>query len=190
MRHKYHTRALVLSRTPLGESSTLVTLLTTDLGLVRARAQSLRKPSAKLASALVTFAESDVLLVKGNEGWRLAGAVLVENWFSRMTPSAHLRAARVSGLLLRLVAGESAGDTSLFPLMVGFFEALTTDTVEVQDAAECLAALRLLAALGLDAGEVPGGVPSAYEPALLSLVEQQRMAYITRINHGISVSGL
>ncbi|KKW40597.1 MAG: repair protein RecO protein [Parcubacteria group bacterium GW2011_GWB1_55_9] len=56
MRHKYETRGIVLSRTPLGEANALITLLTPDLGFVHARAQGLRRPGAKLAAALATFA--------------------------------------------------------------------------------------------------------------------------------------
>ncbi|MDE1919605.1 MAG: recombination protein O N-terminal domain-containing protein, partial [Patescibacteria group bacterium] len=84
MRHKYETRGIVLSRAPAGETNALVTLLTPGLGIVRARAQGLRRSGAKLAAALATFAESEVVLVRGREGWRVTGAVLEENWFMKM----------------------------------------------------------------------------------------------------------
>src|SRR3989344_4896688 len=116
MRHKYETRCIVLSRSPLGEANSFVTLLTSDLGLVRARAQGLRKSGAKLASALTTFAENDVVLVHGKESWRVAGAVLEENWFARFgSAESRERAGRVCSLILRLVAG-GAHDPELFPL--------------------------------------------------------------------------
>src|SRR3989338_1283612 len=115
MRHKYETRGMVLSRSPLGEANAFVTLLTPELGLVRARAQGVRRSGAKLSAALTTFAESSVVLVRGREGGRIAGSVLEENWFKRMqNAQQRRRASRVSGLLLRLVAGE-AHDAALFP---------------------------------------------------------------------------
>ena len=77
MRHKYETRAVVLFRSPVGETSAFVVLLTSELGLVRTLSQGVRKSGAKLAHALTTFAESDVVLVRGKDGWRLSGAVLV-----------------------------------------------------------------------------------------------------------------
>ena len=40
MRHKYVTRAIVLARAPLAESASLITLLTEEFGLVRARADA------------------------------------------------------------------------------------------------------------------------------------------------------
>jgi len=189
MRHKYETRGIVLSRASYGEESVFVTLLTSDLGLVRARAQGLRRPGAKLATALATFVESDLVLVRGKESWRLVGAVLQENWFTRLrlhTP--RMRAARVSGLLLRLVAGEEH-DPKLFSIIRGFFGALATLPEDMHEDAEVLAALRTLAILGLDTGEIPGEESIFSTPVLVS-VSLNRSSYITRINNGIIASGL
>lgn len=189
MRHKYETRGIVLSRTPIGEANVLVTLLTPDLGLVRARAQGLRRSGAKLAAALATFAESDVVLVRGKDTWRVAGAVLGENWSVRLgAAEPRARAARVSGLVLRLVAGE-VRDPKLFQIIGGFFNALAALPRETHEAAEMLAALRILAALGLDAGEIPSGEP-AFAAALLAEMLEGRASYIARINAGIAASGL
>lgn len=186
MRHKYETRGIVLSRSPLGEANAFVTLLTPDLGLVRVRAQGIRKPGAKLAAALATFAESSLVLVRGREGWRLAGAVLEENWFRRLhNAPARQRASRISGLLLRLVVGE-ANDPALFPVFIGFLESLSELPENMHEAAEILAALRILAALGFDTGEIP----AAFTPMVLASVTQDRTNYIARINRGIAASEL
>jgi recombinational DNA repair protein (RecF pathway) len=164
-------------------------LLTPDLGLVRARAQGVRQSGAKLATALVTFAESEVVLVHGKEGWRVAGAVLSQNWFSRLrTSPSRARASRVCHLLLRLVAGET-NDADLFPTVQGFFDALVNLPEQAHEAAEVSAALRVLAALGLDAGEDSSTAP-AFAPAALEAVAKNRTAYIARINRGITASGL
>lgn len=189
MRHKYETRGIVLSRTPLGEANVLITLLTPELGLVRARAQGLRKSGAKLSAALTTFAESDVVLVRGKESWRVAGAVLIENWFMRLgRAEARTRAARVCGLLLRLIAGEMH-DPGPLPILRGFFNALTTLSEETHEAVEILAVLRILATLGLDEGEIPGKASTFTQP-LLAEVLKNRTKYISRINHGLNASGL
>lgn len=189
MRHKYETLGIVLGRTSLGEANTLVTLVAPGLGLVRARAQGLRKSGAKLAAALATFAESDLVLVRGKEGWRIAGAVLAENWFSRMRhPTSRARAARVSGLVVRLVAGE-AHDLMLFPIVNGFFEALALLPEEHHEAAELLAVLRVLGVLGLDAGVVQGD-ECLFTLEMLVTVASHRTDYISRINEGIAASGL
>jgi len=190
MRHKYQTRGIILGRSPVGEASVFVTVLAGELGLVRALAQSARRSGAKLASALATLVESDVVLVHGKDGWRLAGAVLVENWFERLGNAARRgRAARVSGLLTRLVAGETP-DPSLFALFSGFLTALASTPLSEHETAEILAALRLLAVLGFDAGEIPGETPGDYTSATLAAVALMRREAIGRINHGIAASGL
>lgn len=189
MRHKYETRGIVLHRSSVGEASFFITLLTTDLGLVRALTQGARKSGAKLAHALSTLSESDVVLVRGKDGWRLSGAVLVENWFARLGKvSPRARAGRVSSLLLRLVAGETH-DSKLFPIIRGFFDALSTLHEDSHEAAEIIAALRILAALGLDAGEIPSE-ESVFSQEALAEIVKNRTTYISRINNGIAASGL
>jgi recombinational DNA repair protein (RecF pathway) len=166
-----------------------VTLLTPEIGMVRARAQGVRRSGAKLASALTTFAESSFVLVRGKEGWRIAGAVLEENWFQRMQDvDSRVCAGRVCGLLLRLVAGE-ARDEELFPIVKGFFQALAELPEDLHEVVEILAALRVLAALGFDTGNIPGE-PSVFTTTLLETVREDRKDYITRINRGITASEL
>jgi DNA repair protein RecO (recombination protein O) len=189
MRHRYDTRGIVLSRAPSGEANAHITLLTPTLGLVRARAQGVRKSGAKLSHSLTTFSESSLILVRGKEEWRIAGAVLEENWFGAMPAgSARETAIRVAGLLLRLVAGE-AQDPALFSVVQSFFAALSELPEDEHEAVEMLAVLRILAALGLDAGEIPGDM-SDYSHPLLSGIREERTRYIGRINQGITASGL
>ena len=189
MRHKYDTRGIVLARTSAGEANAFITILTPELGLLRARAQGLRKSGAKLSSSLVTFAESDFVLVHGREGWRVAGAVLQENWFTRIqNGSARDCSARVSGLLLRLVAGEECNAT-LFFIITSFFKALAEFPDEDHDAIELLTVLRILATLGLDNGKMLGEETIITE-SILSGIMKERTKYVARINHGITASGL
>lgn len=189
MRHKYHTRGIVLARHPLGETSAALTLLTPDFGLVRARVQGVRVSGAKLASALATFTESSLVLVRGREGWRISGAVLEENWFQRLRGvSARGRAMRIASLLIRLAA-EDARDRDLFPIVAGLLGALLAYPEERHEAVEMLAALRILAALGFDREDIPEKASSFTLPAL-ARAARQRAAYIARINEGIAASGL
>jgi recombinational DNA repair protein (RecF pathway) len=180
MRHKYSTRAIVLGRNPAGEANASLALLTRDLGLVRARAQGLRKQGAKLAPALATLTESEVILVRGAEGWRLAGAILAQNRFAALSREARERAGRIAALMLRLASAEEA-DHRLFALYERFLDTLTHEPEAAHDAAEILAAVSILAALGLDAGELPA---SGEE------VEAARARFVARVNRGIEASGL
>ena len=189
MHHKYDTRAIVLTRSPHGEANALLTMAASGLGLVRARAQGVRKPGAKLASALVTFAESDVSLIKGKEGWRIAGAVLREPWFYRLTHGeTRARAARVMQLVLRLAPAE-AHDHDFYTPLKAFLEALEAVPEPLHEAAEMAVVAHLLAVLGLDAGEA-GDPTLLFDPRALDDVRTARAEYIHRINHGITASGL
>ena len=189
MRHKYTSAAIVLTHSPLSEASSLVTLLTGDFGVIRARSQGLRKPGAKMAAGLQTLAESDVTLLKGKEGWRLAGSILARDWASALPKAARSRAGRVAELILRFVHGE-VNDPALFTIYTNFIGVLMNLPEEDQDAAECLAVLRILRALGLDAGVIPGGGDEDYGEAARAAVLADRKDIITRINRGIGASGL
>jgi recombinational DNA repair protein (RecF pathway) len=146
---------------------------------VRARAQGVRKSGAKLAASLATFAESDVVLVAGKEGWRVSGASLRDNWFKKLSAPPRERAGRISSLVLRLVRGESP-DPILFEVFSGFLSQLTTLPENQHDPLECRTALQILAAYGVDAGEIP----------TLEDISRDRARYIARVNHGIEASGL
>ncbi|KND50155.1 MAG: DNA repair protein RecO [Parcubacteria bacterium C7867-008] len=189
MRHKYTTAALVLARFPLSEASSLVTLLTADFGVIRARSQGLRKPGAKMSAGLQTLAESDVTLLKGKEGWRMAGSVLARDWAHVLPKDARTRAGRVAELMLRFVHGE-ATDATLFTIYTNFITVLPTLSEVEQDAAECLAVLRILRTLGLDAGVIPGEGDEDYSEATRAVVRAERTDIISRINRGIGASGL
>ena len=189
MRPKYETRRIVLARVPAGETHARLALLTADLGILWARATSVRRPGGKLAASLVTFAESDLVLVAGREGWRITGAVLVENWFKRFPePGARQCAARVAGLALRLSPGEAPG-IALLPILWNFFNALARDGAVAYEGAELVAVAAILAALGLDDGSIlPAG--ASFSPAYLARALRERERYIARINRGIAASGL
>lgn len=183
MQHKYATRGIVLARTPIKEAGTSIVILTEELGLVRARAEGLRRSGAKLAHALQTLSEADVILLRGKEGWRLAGAVLIEPWFMTLSPAARLRAGKRASLITRLVQGEGA-DTELFTIYREFLTALADPDEAGHDAAELHATLRMLASLGHDAGPIPA------TGEIRALARTDRLALIARINRNLEASGL
>jgi recombinational DNA repair protein (RecF pathway) len=192
MRHKYETRGLVLARAPMGEAHALLAILTPDVGIVWARAAGLRHSKSKLAHALVTLAESDVVLVRGKEGWRVTGAVLHENWYARLARlDARMRAGRVAGLLLRLTPAESPERDTL-SLLTGFFAALDREDDALHESAELAAAAGVLAALGFDTDyeSSDSESPDRFSRDRLLAVERDREGYIARINRGIAASGL
>lgn len=179
MRHKYLTEAFVVARAPLGEANALMTLLTPDLGFVRARAQGVRRPGAKLASSLVTFSRSEVMLVRGVEGWRVIGARLSCSWFIDLPRAARPCAARITGLMLRLIPDENC-EYAYFAIFEDMLTSFRDEPSTLYEAIECRVVLRLLAVLGLDAGDIPA----------LPAIHADRSVLVTRINRGIALSGL
>jgi DNA repair protein RecO len=186
MRHKYSTRAIIFGRTPLADASAGVVLLTEEFGLIRARAQGLRKSGAKMAQALQSLSTADITLIKGKDGWRLTGAILESAIAQGMDIEKRLCVGRIFELVKRLVRGEHH-DILLYGHIHCFIETLPLLTNEEQDAAECLVALRVLHLLGHDGGDLP---QSGFETETLAQVRDHRKEYIQRINHALSVSGL
>lgn len=186
MHHKYVTESIVLGRHPLTEASSLITLLTSEFGLVRARAQGVRKPGAKLSAALQTLSEGDVTLIHGRGGWRVSGAMLTKNWARELSKERRERAFRVAALITRLAEGSERAN-SLFPIMQRFLLALTEGDEERVDAAECQAALMVLGSLGF---EQEAFTEEAFTESALTALLHNRMATVARINRAIATSGL
>lgn len=169
----------MLARQPLGETHALVTILGTDVGLVKARVEGVRRTGARLGASLVTLAESDITLVRGREGWRVVGAELKQQWGRDMTRAARVRAARVLNLLLRL-APHDTFDAAPLRVFVSTLTELTLRDEAWYDAIECRAVLELLSVLGFDDGATP----------TLEEARRARTELIARVNRGIAISGL
>ena len=111
MHHVYHTDAFVLHSRPHGEDSKTLALYTRELGLVRARAQALRKISSKLRYTLQDFSRAQVDLVQGKDIWRITTAVPLHSYKELRTDMLKERIlARVLSVVLRLCPGEERSD--------------------------------------------------------------------------------
>ena len=122
-------------------------------------------------------------MLRGKEGWRLSGAVLVEPWFQKLSPAARTRAGKRASLILRLVQGETV-DAKLYDTFVGFLNELAQGDDVEQDRAELFATLKILSILGHDDGPFPS------EEEVKALSKDERLALIGRINRGLEASGL
>ena len=197
--HTYHTDSIILSSRPVGESNRYLSLLTRDLGLVRAVARASREGRSKLRYALQTYARATVSLVRGRETWRVVGAVSEGSALPRtLTHSAEVREiiARVARLVERLIPGEG-GDPALFETVDHLASTVCIEnervTREVLASMECIAVLRILRSLGylgddaaLDPfnGEVPLSLDAAHEFGTL------RPRAIARINAALRATHL
>ena len=91
----------MLSERPMREADRIYTIMTRDLGLVRAMAIGVRKEASKLRGNIEPFSLSSVSFVKGKDYWRLTSAEFIQNISS--TPFI----ARPLALLEKLVQGEA-----------------------------------------------------------------------------------
>jgi DNA repair protein RecO (recombination protein O) len=64
-RRLYVTDAIVLSRFDFGEADRILTLLTPELGKIKAIAKGIRRPTSRIGGALEPLAELRVQLAKG-----------------------------------------------------------------------------------------------------------------------------
>lgn len=99
--HIYTTKGIILSSRPVREADRLYSVLTRDLGLIRATALGVRKGESKLRGSLEPFALSKISLVRGKEFWRITSAEVLENIPNKP------EVARPLQLLEKLVQGES-----------------------------------------------------------------------------------
>lgn len=99
--HIYTTKVLMLSERPIREADRIYSLLTRDLGLIRATAIGVRKEHSKLRGHLEPFSLSAVSLVRGKEYWRITSAEFIQNISSNSC------IARPLALLKKLVQGEA-----------------------------------------------------------------------------------
>lgn len=135
MHHIYHTEAFVLSSIGVGEDSKIVTLYTNELGLVRAKAQGLRKISSKLRFTLQNFSYAKVDLVRGREFWRVTTATPIHSQskiFQSYFASGVLM--RLISLITRLVVGEEKNEELFFVIknMIDSINTYVDNEIECQ----------------------------------------------------------
>ena len=130
MHHIYHTEAFVLGSRQHGEDSKVITLYTEELGLVRARAQGIRKISSKLRFTLQNFSYAQVDLVRGKEVWRITTATpLFSNSDILNSPQREQVIARIASLVSRLVAGEEP-NTEIFFILIKLCDILRSEIAD------------------------------------------------------------
>lgn len=150
MYHLYHTDAIVLFYRNSGEADRLYTLYTRELGLISAKAVSIRKLQSKSRFALPLFAYARVSFVRGRESWRLTTATPIEHFPELSRDMKSLRTvAKLTRLVKRLCKGEGPEPrimNDLLALLSFLSRLMMTD--EERSVAELTFALRLLHTLG------------------------------------------
>lgn len=178
--HIYTTKALILSYRPYKEADRMYSILTEDLGLIRATATGVRKEVSKLRSALEPFSFSTISLVKGEERWRVTSAALNYNFITKVRGKELISAfARIMMLLEKLIPEEET-HKKIYEIL----EEASVRAQEGKDEAEVLE-IHILLSLLSELGYLPKDkVPNLEE------AKTNRKAFIKDINEALKVSQL
>jgi DNA repair protein RecO (recombination protein O) len=147
--HKiYVGEGVVLRKRGVGEANALVTILTRELGLVRATAKSSRVEHSKLRYGLEPLTRGRFSLVRGRNEWRLTGVEKVDRVFAGGGVTQARRAAKVTTLLLRLVQGEEVAPQLYDSVIAGFAALARTPGTQEAESIESVLVLKVLYHLG------------------------------------------
>lgn len=184
---KYLTEAIVLRGTDRGEADRLFSLLTHDFGLVYARASAVRRESSKMRYALQNFAHANVSLVRGNRGWRVAGATALDHLDVANT-SGTSAFARIAQLVGRLVAGEERNEY-LFQTVADARAAFMREPADRHASIELLCVARILHSLGYLSSEAFSGALLSHTTFASSDIEEisaRRETLLSSVNRAIA----
>lgn len=185
MYQKYQTDALVLAGRDIGEADKAYALYTHDFGLVRARGSAVRSEKSRMRYSLQNYSFSNVSLVRGKRGWRVAGARPIT-----LVPADGVHAfARVAELVNRLVPGEEKNEY-LYDSLLGAHKALALGDAA---AIEILCVARALYSLGYISAEEIGTQlfeNAEYSQVSFAELREVREQLLAAINKAISETHL
>ncbi|MBX4200167.1 DNA repair protein RecO [Candidatus Parcubacteria bacterium] len=186
--HIYNTKGVILNSRTQREADRVYSILTEDLGLVRATAQGVRKGSSKLGGILMKFSLINLSLVKGRNIWRITTATGDERvkW-SRMKL---VSLARVLSLLEKLIHGEEKSK-KLFQTLVESIEFLKSVEDNESELWEVLVVSRLLNSLGYmsPTETLKGYLTDEWSQELIRETLKNKKNLVQLINKGLKESG-
>lgn len=191
--HKiFVTEGIVLAKRGVGEANTLVSILTHELGLVRARATSARVEQSKLRYGLESLTHARYSLVRGKHEWKLVGVEDVSRSLTGGEASRRTRAGKIAALLLRLIHGEERVPALYKTVAEGLGAIARTQTREDADATETVLVLRVLAHLGYlpHTQALSQFIEGEYSVELAAQALKSRSLLIRAINESLTATGL
>lgn len=102
----YATKGIVLSQKERGEADLLVAIFSERYGLLKATAQGVRKPAAKLSGHIEPGTEVEIAFVEGKSGYRLTGSELTDDFSRLREDEDRLRAFFAAAVVLETVSFE------------------------------------------------------------------------------------
>lgn len=193
MHQVFVSDGIVLQKKGIGEANSLVSILTEELGFVRAKATSTRAESSKLRYGIELLTSARFSFVRGRHEWKLVG---VEN-ISKTLLSSHVRnrvaAGRITKLLLRLIHGEDDGRALYQTVKQGLTLLAEAPNTEDAQSVECVLVLRILSHLGYlpHSPALAPFIEGDFASAELAVSAQaSRTVLIRAINESLSQTGL
>jgi DNA repair protein RecO len=154
---------------PYGEGNAVVTIMTKDLGLIRAIAQGIRLAKSKLRMSIQECSLSQVSLVKGKDMWRLTNTVHATLFYPLLKKKASTTAFNVQALIERLTPADEP-HAAIYEVIVGLWKRLSEINPPFYKALECIALLNVLHELGYLGEELKWQeFIGVYEPDIIAL---------------------
>lgn len=133
---------------PTRERALSLSLLTRELGFLRARAEGVRTSESKMRSNLTSYAHVSVSLVRGRHEWRVVGVRSLSSFAPVFASHQKARCAvRIIQLYARLIPDEATGHGVLFDDLVAGFLLMQEHGISYE-AIEILLVVRALSRLG------------------------------------------
>jgi DNA repair protein RecO (recombination protein O) len=149
MSQTYKTTGINLKAVPLGETDRLLTILTPDVGLVRAVAPGSRKHQSRLGGRSDLFVINDCLVVKGKKLDKLVQAETQRTFPGLSQHLGRLTASQYLAEVVLLMALSDCPQADLFHIFVAHLERIETAEAGSVLAALCHGLYHLLALDGV-----------------------------------------
>ncbi len=149
MSQTYKATGINLKAVPMGETDRLLTILTPDVGLIRAVAPGSRKHQSRLGGRSDLFVINQVLVVKGKHLDKLVQADTLRTFPGLSQHLGRLTASQYLAEVVLLMALSDCPQGELFQVFVEHLERLETAAPEALLAALCHGLYHLLALAGV-----------------------------------------
>lgn len=148
MSHRIYTTDSIVLKVFKSDNSAYYLILTKELGLIRARAQGVRKIDSKLRFGLQEYSFSKISFVLGKNGWRITGALPFKNFYLEAINQRQKKIiANISAVVIRLLQGEESNPI-LFECVLNGLDIINKSDDENIFYFEILTMVRILFILG------------------------------------------
>lgn len=152
MSQSYKTTGIILKGMPLGETDRLVTILSPELGIIRAVAPGARKQKSQLRGRSELFVVNELLIAKGRSLDKITQAETLESYSGLSRSLGKLAASQYLAELVLSMGLEEQPQAELYELLnqsLRYLEALSLDSNTTILAHLCQAVFDFLALAGL-----------------------------------------